>query len=55
MGLINEKEANGALLPQQMYADDLPVMDIAEYITESRIANAAGAKSTFKQGLGSLI
>ena len=55
-GLLIEKEVSGTLLlSQQMYADELPLMHIAEYLGPHGITNPAGLKSTFKQGLGALI
>ena len=53
--MIELDSPTSILLPQQMYADELPVMDVTEYVSKSGITNAAGLKSTFKQGLGALI
>ena len=55
-GMLLELDSpTSILLSQQMYAEELPTMEISEYIQESRIVNQAGLKSTFKQGLGALI
>ena len=54
-GMLIELDSSSILLSQQMYAGELPIMDIAEYLNGDRITNAAGLKSTFKQGLGALI
>ena len=43
------------LPPHQMYAGELPFMDISEYIASRGITNSTMLKSTFKQGLGALI
>ena len=53
--MIELESPRSILLPRQMYADELPVMNVSEYINHNRITNPAGLKSTFKQGLGSLI
>merc|ERR1719158_1395931 len=51
-----ELESPGAILPhQQMYADELPVMNISEYLKDKEITNPAGLRSTSKQGMGALI
>ena len=55
-GLTIELGANRSItLSQQLYADELPTMDISEYVQDFRITNAKQLKSTFKQGLGDLI
>ena len=55
-GLKIELDSSGTiLLSQQMYADELPHMDVTEYIHLEKIVNSVGLKSTFKQGIGALI
>ena len=50
-GMLIEKETAGTLLlSRQMYADELPLMHIAEYLGPQGIANSAGLRLTPKQG-----
>ena len=52
---IELDSANAIFLSQQMYAGELPVADVTEYLNGNSILNADALKSTSKQGLGSLI
>ena len=55
-GLTIEMDSpDSILLSQQTCANDLPLMTISEYVRGPRIANDAGLKTIFKQGLGALI
>ena len=55
-GLAIELESPySILLSRQMYDGELPIMNIAEYLQNKRVADPAGLRSTFKQGLGSPI
>ena len=43
------------MLSQQMYADELPLMDISEYLSPTGVTNSDELKSTSKQRSGALI
>ena len=55
-GMLIEKKADGAILPpHQHYVQELPTMNIEHCIGDNQITDASDLRSTFRQGLGSLI
>ena len=52
---IGECPKGTLLLPQHPYIMELPKMDVAQYVDQSRIVKENELRSTFRQGLGALI
>ena len=46
---------NCSILSQETYACELPTMGITSYVNQQGLKNAPEIKSTFRQGIGSLI
>ena len=55
-GLEIQKGPNGCMvLSQETYVNELPIMDISEYVTQNGAKKEGELKSTSRQGLGLLI
>ena len=52
---IQKGPSKSLVLSQETYAKDLPIMDITQYVTQKGLRNVSELKSTFRQGVGSLI